>query len=219
MKIILGGIDVGVENLAFGLADVGNDQNPWELEKVTLLKRVNIQNLRHERIPPSECQLHHTRHICDLVDHFVQEYDPHLRSAKKLLIEQQPPGGLTNVEALLYKEYRESAILMSPTGMHHFFGIQHCDYEQRKEETIKIALQMLETNLPLKAKFERWIEAGIRVHDISDALAYIEMYRRQKEQEWKQQQSLKRPHTTTTGVIIDWEKYKYQPKKIRKSEG
>jgi hypothetical protein len=218
MRIVIGGLDPGISNLAFALVEVGNETNPWELEKVTCLKWANLKNVKHNRVTRNECLLHHTNHICDDVDHFVQENDWLLRSANPLFIEQQPPTGLTNVEALLHKEYRDTSIIVSPTAMHHFFGIHVYDYEKRKEETIKIALQMLETNPPLKAKFERMIEADIRVHDMADALAYIEMYRRKKEEEWKKEQSRKRPHVTTTGETINWERFKYQPRKIRKTD-
>jgi hypothetical protein len=212
----IGSLDVGYENLGSTFVQVGTNENPWELVEVSFMKRINLKVLRHERVPYGDCVLHHTNHISDIIDHYVQEYQPWLQLADPLLIEQQPPGGMQNVEALLFKEYRDKAILMSPTAMHHYFHISHLDYEGRKEATTKIALEMLEKSPDQKAKFLKWIAAGQRVHDIADALAYVEMYRRQQEAEWKRQQRCKRPHITLTGQTIDWESFKYRAPKVQK---
>jgi hypothetical protein len=215
MTSIVGGLDVGRTNLAFALAKVGTEGAPWDECKVFFYKKVDVDQVRHERFSPSECKLHHSSHIVDVMAHFVQEYDPYLQIADPLLIEQQPPMGLTSIEALLFKEYRVSSIVVSPRAMHSHFGIGHLDYEERKTAVEEIAAQVLQTTPLLLEKYQKQRELGVRSHDVGDAIAYIKMYVDQQKEKWKEKERCKNL-TLPGGRIIDWDAYKYRPSKVQK---
>ena len=96
------------------------------------------------------CKLYHTRALSDRLDHFFAYYGYMLDIAWKIFIEQQPPGGLTDVEQLIFKKYRDKSILVNPNSMHKYFNMGSklkkdgkdsniSDYEARKIKSIEIA--------------------------------------------------------------------------------
>jgi hypothetical protein len=155
MEMIYTAIDVGYHNM--GLVQVDNDLN------IMFSKRINITRYKCDR----DCTLYHTNEVSDLVTHFIQQYNNVLSTSDVILMERQPPGGLTNVESLLFYIFRDKIKLISPNSMHAHFGIGHLTYEQRKERTVEIATKYMNIY-------------GERKHDVADAFC-IALFHIQKE--------------------------------------
>jgi hypothetical protein len=151
-------IDIGYHNMGLVQAD--------ESLNVTYAKRIDIARYSCNN---ADCHLHHTREVADLVAHFVKDYASVLESADVVLMERQPPGGLTNIESVLMYIFRSKIKLISPNSVHAHFGYNHLDYEQRKERVVSIA-----------SKYFRLPEVA-RKHDMADAFCMI-LYEVQKKQ-------------------------------------
>jgi hypothetical protein len=160
-------IDVGRTHLGLVVARL----NGRRLAAVDELHCVDIDSLPHRVVRRNACPLGHTRHIVDLVGHFLQEYRACLDAADVVLIERQLPGGMTDIESLLYGAYRDKAVLMSPQRMHRHFGIQTLDYDGRKEAlTAQMEVRIGDTgDLASAQRFD----AMPRRHDVADALAHL----------------------------------------------
>lgn len=194
-------IDVGYTNLGIIVAEVDQE---WVLRKILYFRRVNLANQRHEVVPMEECKLHHSREVSDLTDHFVQQHRSWLQISEFVLIERQPPTGMKHVEQLLFKEFREKAVLMSPNSMHAYFGIQDLEYDERKVKVTEIADEMLKTNPMLHLKFQ-----GLtRKHDVGDSAAHLKKFIEDKARELAEERR---------GMAIKWklnlDQYIYQPVK------
>lgn len=220
MTRLIGGVDIGIINMGFSTMEISCDEekgnkNPWSLGKINFMKVINIKNIRHEKVPYKECKLYHSNHVVDEMNHFMQEYDDMIRTCSTLLIEQQPFVGITSVEALLFNKYRDMAEIVSPIAMHHFYGIQEHDYEGRKNMTTEIAMRVLKRTPKLLEQFQEWMKQGRRVHDISDVIVYLEMYRRKKESEWNKIEQRKETFVDVLGVTIDLELFRFVGSKNR----
>ena len=156
-------IDVGYKNL--GLIQVELNANATVVVNPTFMKKIDISRIRCKH----NCTIPHTNEVADLVAHFIQEYRDILDSADVILMERQPPTGLTNVEAILFFVFRNKIKLISPNSVHCHFGFNHLDYEQRKERVVSIASKYI--TLPEIS----------RKHDIADAFCII-LYEVQKNQ-------------------------------------
>lgn len=184
-------IDVGITNLGYVYSEVkiqlpesGSKykahllNNDYTLNKENIKKcirvldcnRVDITNIKHKHVQFCDCKLHHDRCIPDYLDHFVQE-TPHFEECDVLIIERQPPVGITNVQDLLFKQFREKVLLISPGSIHKYFGLPGI-YDERKEQSEKIAQAFL-------SNFSKFTTNN-RKHDISDALLMTIFYYKQK---------------------------------------
>ena len=184
-------IDIGIINLGYVYSEVKitlpeakskykahllnnnyllNKENIKKCIRVLDCNRVDITNILHKRIQTCDCKLHHDRCIPDYLDHFIQE-TPHFNECDILIVERQPPVGITNVQDLLFKQFREKVLLISPGSIHKYFGLSTI-YNERKEESEKIA----ETFLSNFSKFT----TNNRKHDISDALLMTVFYYKKK---------------------------------------
>ena len=160
--MIVVSIDVGYHNL--GMVNSFIDDNTFEIKILDVFK-INLTQIFHKKIKRCNCKLYHTSELVDYFSHFVQEFGEYLDQADKILIERQPPGGLTNVEALFMYTYRDKIELISPNSMHKHFKINFLEYETRKERTIEFSKSLLEN-------FHEYQELS-RKHDISDAVCMI----------------------------------------------
>ena len=157
--LTLVGIDVGYSNL--GLVSVKVDSE-FNIEP-TFVKRVNLANVRcHCKDVP------HTNEVGDLVAHFIHVYRYLFDEADVILMERQPPGGLTNIEAVLFYVFRSKIVLISPNSLQKHFGINFYEYERRKVEIEKLATPYLNT-------FQNFT-SQVRKHDMADALCLILFY-------------------------------------------
>ena len=159
--MIIIGIDVGYHNMAIveSVADKDFDVT------VEAVHRVNLTKIPHRCVSYRNCKLFHTSEVADLMAHFFQEYGHILDKADTIVVERQPPTGLTQIETLLLFTYRSKTVLVSPNAMHSHFNIGHFEYEHRKEQTVKIASPYLES-------FENYSNME-RKHDIADAVCMI----------------------------------------------
>lgn len=128
----------------------------------------DITVLEHNKISRTQCALFHSNDAVDRVNHYLQEYMDVFKNVDIVLIERQPISGLVHIEQLLFSYFREKARLLSPNAMHKFFKIGGFSYDQRKEETVKIAE-------PFLSKFYLWHTLQ-RKHDISDAMCLLIYY-------------------------------------------
>ena len=133
--------------------------------------RIDITKMKHSRVKRCACTLHHERCIPDYLDHFVQEYSEYFESCDILLLERQPPVGITNVQDLLFTKFRHKVLLVSPNTVHKYFGLDS-EYSIRKMESESIAEKYL-------SHFKGFIE-NTRKHDISDSLLLVLYYYKTK---------------------------------------
>ena len=169
--MIVVSIDIGYHNM--GIVKSYIDDKTFEIKILEIFK-VDLTNLPHKKVSRWDCTLYHSNEVTDLFTHFIQEYGDYLTEADKILIERQPPMGLTNIEALFLFVYRHKIELISPNAMHKHFHINVLEYESRKERTIEISKSFLEN-------FQEYQELS-RKHDIADAVCMI-IFRFHKERE------------------------------------
>jgi hypothetical protein len=81
-----------------------------------------------------------------------------------LLLERQPPVGITNVQDLIFSIFRKKVQLISPNKIHKYFGMSK-DYVIRKQESEKISEYYLND-------FKKFTNNS-RKHDISDAMLML----------------------------------------------
>ena len=148
MKLV--GIDIGYYNIGLVLAECNEE-------------KVNV--LYVQKVDLTEYKTREGPELSDMIHGFVTEYSDIFCQADQVLIERQPPGGITSVEVLLHYIFRHKAVLISPVSMHKHFGIGHLDYEERKERTEVIAGKYL--------KDFTYYDRLQRKHDVADALCMI----------------------------------------------
>ena len=159
--MIIIGIDVGYHNMAVVVTETDEDFNVT----VRSAHLVDITKIPHRRVCTGDCKIPHTNEVADMMAHFIQEYGHLLDQADTILVERQPPTGLTQIETLLLYLYRDKTLLVSPNAMHSHFGIGHYEYDRRKEYTVEIANPQL-------SQFDVYSDAT-RKHDIADAFCFI----------------------------------------------
>lgn len=153
------GVDVGYSHLALALLSVRDDYTQPHVSGFAL---INLASHVHRRVPAATCTLHHSAMTVDKVAHVVQEFGDWLDAAEEVIIERQPPGGMTDVEQLLVASTRNKARLMAPQTMHAHLGLSRLNYEQRKRATEAFASSLcpaLQAHTGLRRK-----------HDIADAV-------------------------------------------------
>jgi len=136
---------------------------------ITILdcNRVNITHVKHINVQYCNCKLLHDNCIPDYLDHFIQEHKYMFDECDILLLERQPPVGITNVQDLLFTKFRSKVVLVSPNTVHSYFKMSS-EYDTRKEESEKIANEYLNNEFQFTNQ--------VRKHDISDALLMIIYY-------------------------------------------
>jgi hypothetical protein len=149
MKVLA--IDIGYHNMGLVLAEAGKGPKV----DVEFIKKVSLGDYKYI----------YSNDIVDLVPLFVDAHKHIFEAADTILIERQPPGGLTNIEVLLHYMFKDKVILVSPVSMHTHFGMRHLNYEERKERTVSIADKYIDGEIPYERK-----------HDIADALCMIVYY-------------------------------------------
>ena len=153
-------IDIGIVNLGYTLVEIKDNTL-----KVLSCNRVDITKVQHNRVARCNCNLYHENCIPDYLDHFIQENQDIFDRADKILIERQPPVGITNVQDLIFTRFRNKVILISPNSVHKHFKMTRNDYSLRKQESLNITRDYLKD-------FYNF-ETNERQHDISDALLLV----------------------------------------------
>lgn len=145
-------IDIGYSNMAL-------------IEISTNFKEFTVKNIHKINL-----SIFNEREVHLSMTKFIAAYDDIFKIADLILIERQPPQGLTNIQDILAYHYSSKVKLICPRSMHKHFMISKLDYEDRKKHTVKITLKYLK-EFPI-------FESESRQHDIADAfclaLYYIE---------------------------------------------
>ena len=111
-----------------------------------------------------DCDLPRTRELWDRLEHaYAHVLEPHCTAVDRIVIERQPPGGLTEVVSFFYSKHRAKVNIVHPCSMHTFYGIGGHPYDDRKRCTEAIAAKWV-TDLHCGD--------GRRVHDVADAVAF-----------------------------------------------
>lgn len=174
-------IDVGIIHLALVAIELESDYLKRDEiiieEELTTCELIDITELIVE-CNDVNCELYHDKIICDYVTHLFKKYRELFDKSNEILIERQPFGGISSVQELIMKEYRNKTKLISPTAMLNFFGILHIPYDERKKYTEKIATKYLE-------KFKTFT-FNERNHDMADCLCILLYYLSMKRKEYKE---------------------------------
>ena len=148
MKIL--GVDIGYTNMGLVMATCKDVDI-----KVDYIKKVDLSDYKY---------IGKTNDTAVLISLFVDDHESIFKESEVILIERQPPGGLTNIETLLHYIFMDKVKLISPQSVHRHFGMAHLTYEERKERSISIASKYIK-DIPYE-----------RQHDIADALCMIIHY-------------------------------------------
>jgi hypothetical protein len=122
------GVDPGIVNLAFSVFDDGRFVHA---ELVNLVSPPWASTCEKD----GACDLRHSKETVDRMDHFFRYAEQWFGTADVVLIERQPPGGVTHIHTELFRKYRDTAELVCPRTVHKAFGIGaplHLTYEERK---------------------------------------------------------------------------------------
>jgi hypothetical protein len=183
MKVL--SIDIGISNLGYIYSEISlpeltgskiknviynelySHSRFKNLINVIDCNRVDITKMKHTFVKRCDCQLLHERCIPDYLDHFIQEYQNYFNNCDILLLERQPPIGITNVQDLLFTKFRNKVLLISPNSVHKYFQLSE-NYSERKIVSERIAKEYLHA-------FDNF-NLNTRKHDISDAMLMIIYY-------------------------------------------
>lgn len=145
-------IDVGYSNMA--IVELDTNFNDFTVKSI---HKVNLFDFNEKEVHLSMVK-------------FMINYETLLKSADIILIERQPPQGLTNIQDVIAYNYSKNVKLICPRSIHKHFMISKLDYDLRKKYTVKLTEKYLNN-------FEEF-EKEERKHDIADAfcqaLYYIE---------------------------------------------
>ena len=160
-------IDVGIVNMAWVCVEI----DPPRKMRVIDFALVDITVMRHRVVPLRQCCLQHSNTLTDRILHFIQEYKDLFLSVDIILIEQQPIMGHTAVEQLIFREFRDKAILVSPVSIHKYMGIRNMNYDERKEHVVDRVLSL--SSHSLSDELRERINKMPRKHDICDAICMV----------------------------------------------
>ena len=205
--VTLVGVDIGVTNFAFVCAKV-----TVNLKEIQITKVARVDLAKYDQCTESGCSIkRHGKDASCRIQHLVREYTDIL-AADILVVEQQPPGGIKDVEHSLVTLAETSGIdvkLVSPRSMHSHYGIQHKSYQNRKQWT----QQHFERTVGLITGFSE----EHRKHDIADAwclLTYtLYKMRRARLQELTAQYRFERVGSKKELYNIDLSRFAYIPNK------
>lgn len=178
-SIYVTSIDIGVKHLGLCLSELNSD---YSFKQVVWFELVDITKFVHlNEKAKKNCELYHKKLICDYLEHVFYLNHYLFEISFKILIERQPPGGITSVEQLIMYKFRDKVILISPVSMHSKFGwnMEDIDYEQRKVKSCQKALYFLTQNEHGKHLVEQFQQLE-RKHDIADAICLVIFWCRYK---------------------------------------
>ncbi len=148
MKLL--GVDIGYTNMGLVMATCDGPQI-----NIDYIKKIDLGEYKYKG---------KSNDTAVIISLFIEDYAFLFKEADVILIERQPPAGMTNIESLLHYIFMDKVVLISPHSVHRHFGMRHLDYEQRKERSVAIASKYIK-DIPYE-----------RQHDIADALCMIIHY-------------------------------------------
>ena len=143
-------IDIGFTNMA--IVHVSTDFTNTE---VLNIYKINLHCFKETQVHLSMIK-------------FIETYKKLFEEVDLIIIERQPPQGLTNIQDILAYNFYNKVKLICPRSMHKYFYISKLDYEARKKFTTKIADNYLKDNYTYKL-----LE---RKHDVADAFCLALYY-------------------------------------------
>ena len=153
------GIDIGYLNMGIAVCQV-QDNLSLETLEVLHVARINLRYL------PGQA-LH------EEVGAFVKNFiTPHLTHNTTILLERQPPTGLTSIEYLILYILTQNpspipVVRVSPVSLHKHFGIRHLTYEKRKT-----FIEQHVTKYILDPPTKETYDNLDRKHDVADAILF-----------------------------------------------
>jgi hypothetical protein len=192
-------IDIGIYHL--GLVMINTD-DMYTTHSITWCELIDITAC----MCTYPCKLHHSNFVADRMMHVFTKYNHVFESVDKILIEQQPPQGLTSVEQLIFFKYRHKSVLVHPCSVHKWMRWHGLGYEQRKEQSVITLMSHVNINahhlMPVLSTFDR-------THDIADAycLSLLYMHR----QFIIAQSSRRIQMESTHDYAVFLEKFRYKP--------
>lgn len=171
-------LDCGIKNMGLIILSV---TSRWTIPIIEFIQRVNITSL------DKSLTEYNSNELADRMDRFFETFRDRLDECERIFIERQPIMGLVAVEQMIFKKYREKAILLSPNSVHRYFRIGKTHgytYQSRKMESDHIA----ENYIKIYGSQEvcSYYDSLDRRHDVSDcicmAIYVIEQKRRELEQ-------------------------------------
>lgn len=143
-------VDIGYSNMA--LVQLDTDFINFSVNNIY---KVNLKNFCENQV-----------HLAMIK--FIDKYSFVFDKANIILVERQPPQGLTNIQDILAFNYSQKVKLICPRSIHKYFMISKFDYDLRKKYTVNI------TNEHLKDYKDYTKEE--RKHDIADAFCQALYY-------------------------------------------
>lgn len=125
----------------------------------------------------------------DLVARFVVRWRSAFAACERIFVERQPPGGMRDIEQLLYAALGGGARVsfLAPNSLHAHFriGARHGwgAYDQRKVRAETIAARYISANGSAAAAAD-WAALGERRHDAADATLMAILVNERKRREW-----------------------------------
>lgn len=156
-------IDIGILHLGISISLIDKEYNIIEVIWVDL---INITEFKCQK----GCDLWHKKTYSDWLSHvFDREYD-FFDMVDIILIERQPPQGMTGIEQIIFYQWRDKAVLISPRSVHSHFYMGELNYDQRKIASERIARKYIPQHLQEQMKMYN------RVHDITDSLLFTKFW-------------------------------------------
>lgn len=184
MKVL--SIDIGLYHMGMVCATLYDDYTIQEIHDCDLINiSIGCSILF--------CNLEHGNNICDYMTHFFKNYEEVLDETDIILVEQQPPTGFVAIQELIRYKYRDKTHVVSPRSVHCHFGIQHLDYDSRKNASINYANVFL-------SGFKNYTFQE-RKHDISDAYCQMVYWCFEKNREWVDSEIRKKNLNDFDGII------------------
>ena len=118
-------VDIGYSNMA--LVQLDTDFINFSVNNIY---KVNLKNFCENQV-----------HLAMIK--FIDKYSFVFDKANIILVERQPPQGLTNIQDILAFNYSQKVKLICPRSIHKYFMISKFDYDLRKKYTVNITNEHL----------------------------------------------------------------------------
>lgn len=154
-------IDVGISNLGLVISEIKNN----DISSITFCDHINLKNFM---CTDPYCIYNTTvfsKTISHYMYHFFKEHEKYLDECSTILVEKQPPLGVSSVEQLIQYKYPSKVQFIYPNSVHSFYKMRNLSRTQKKEFSMNIAKKYT-----LRNRLYRRLH---RKHDISDAIMFL----------------------------------------------
>lgn len=191
------GIDIGIVHLGLVLV---RTNHRYVIEYVQKCDLVDITQFNCDR---KTCSLHHSHSVADYMKHLFVTYEDWFETADHIVVENQPPCGITSVQEIIKFVYRDKVTIISPVSMHKYLHISDLCYEKRKEVTTECATKWLSDH--------REFMMQTRKHDIADAFCIVKYFLHVREMIVLSEEKMENFRKIHSGLIRSLEDFRYVP--------